>query len=477
MHLNKPFLWGWFSVDILIPTLATFVSLLPNFLVGDSDGLSAILAQRFSIKNFTLMLLFLIIWTGIHQLMGLYTIPPHIPRRTIALQTMLASILGSAFFFLFPLFSNERNRSIWVPVLLFWAAASSLSLIVRLILWPELRHWRRAKTKQSRTIIVGSGPFALRCYSSLTAAKPPQHRVLGFVDSPGGHPVASLVNDRLLGDLTQLDTILMQTAVDEVIIALPIRSCYDAAQRAIHVCENGGVPVGYYVQPFHHAAAGVSYMGERSLQPFLSWYPSRVAELQVLKSFFDLLGASLLLCLLSPLMLLIAIIVVASSPGPAFFVQERYGLNKQRFRMLKFRTMVFDAEKLQTSLEDKNEVQGPVFKIRNDPRTTAVGRFLRKTSLDELPQLINVVKGDMSLVGPRPLPARDVARFSHSWLMRRFSVKPGMTCLWQICGRSNTSFERWIAYDLEYIDNWSPLLDIKILFRTIPAVVRGSGAV
>ena len=476
MYSSKPFLWGWFSIDILIPTLAAFVSLLPQYLFDGSDGLSYILAQRFSIKNFTLMLLFLIIWTGIHQLMGLYAIPPQIHRRILALQTMLASLLGSAFFFLFPLFSNERHRPVYVPVLLFWMAASAISLTVRLLLWPSVRKWRRSKTRQSRTIIVGSGPFALRCYVSLSAAKPSQHRILGFVDSPGAHALAPLVKDRLLGDLTQLDTILMQTAVDEVVIALPIRSCYDAAQNAIHVCENGGVPVGYYVQPFHHAA-GVSYMGERSLQPFLSWYPSRVAELQVLKSFLDLLGASVLLCLLSPLMLLIAVVIVLTSPGPPVFVQERYGLNKQRFRMLKFRTMVVGAEKLQKSLEDKNEAQGPAFKIRNDPRMTAVGRLLRKTSLDELPQLINVIKGDMSLVGPRPLPARDVERFSHSWLMRRFSVKPGMTCLWQICGRSNTSFERWIAYDLEYIDNWSPLLDIKILFRTIPAVVRGSGAV
>jgi exopolysaccharide biosynthesis polyprenyl glycosylphosphotransferase len=476
MYSSKPFLWGWFSVDILIPTLAAFVSLLPEYLLDGSDGLSYVLAQRISIKNFTLMLLFLIIWTGIHQLMGLYAIPPHVQRRILALQTMLASLLGSAFFFLFPLFSHERRRPAYVPVLLFWTAASVISLIVRLMLWPRIREWRRGKTRQNRTIIVGSGPFAVRCYTSLLAARPSQHRILGFVDSPGPHAVTPLVKERLLGDLTQLDTILMQTAVDEVIIALPIRSCYDAAQNAIHVCENGGVPVGYYAQPFHHAA-GVSYMGERALQPFLSWYPSRVAELQVLKTFLDLLGASVLLCLLSPLLLLIAIAIVVTSPGPPVFVQERYGLNKQRFRMLKFRTMVDGAEKLQKSLEDKNEVQGPAFKIRNDPRITPVGRFLRKTSLDELPQLINVIKGDMSLVGPRPLPARDVERFNHSWLMRRFSVKPGMTCLWQICGRSNTSFERWIAYDLEYIDNWSPLLDIKILFRTIPAVVRGSGAV
>jgi lipopolysaccharide/colanic/teichoic acid biosynthesis glycosyltransferase len=139
--------------------------------------------------------------------------------------------------------------------------------------------------------------------------------------------------------------------------------------------------------------------------------------------------------------------------------------------------MVPDAEAQQVTLESQNEAQGPVFKIKNDPRVTSLGRFLRKTSLDELPQLVNVLKGEMSLVGPRPLPLRDIARFNDSWLMRRFSVKPGLTCLWQVRGRSNANFAQWIAYDLEYIDNWSPLLDLKILMMTIPAVVRGSGAI
>jgi lipopolysaccharide/colanic/teichoic acid biosynthesis glycosyltransferase len=144
--------------------------------------------------------------------------------------------------------------------------------------------------------------------------------------------------------------------------------------------------------------------------------------------------------------------------------------------MLKFRTMVSDAEHLQPSLEHLNEAQGPVFKMKNDPRITPIGRILRRTSLDELPQLFNVIKGDMSLVGPRPLPLRDVERFEEAWLKRRFSVKPGITCLWQISGRSNETFDTWIAQDLAYIDNWSFHLDFKILCKTIPAVVRGRGA-
>ena len=159
-----------------------------------------------------------------------------------------------------------------------------------------------------------------------------------------------------------------------------------------------------------------------------------------------------------------------------FFSQERVGLNKRRFRMFKFRTMVAGAERMQKELEARNEADGPVFKIKDDPRITRVGRFLRKFSIDELPQLFNVLVGDMSLVGPRPLPVRDYNGFDQDRQRRRFSVRPGLTCLWQINGRSGISFEHWMDLDMQYIDHWSLWLDLKILLKTIPAVIRGTGA-
>jgi exopolysaccharide biosynthesis polyprenyl glycosylphosphotransferase len=197
----------------------------------------------------------------------------------------------------------------------------------------------------------------------------------------------------------------------------------------------------------------------------------------LLKRAVDLLVATLLLCLLSPLMLTIALAVKLTSSGPVFFTQERYGRNRRRFRIYKFRSMVADAEGLMNSIESLNEAQGPIFKIRKDPRITKVGRLLRRMSLDELPQLFNVITGDMSLVGPRPMSLRDVQRFSEGSLMRRFSVMPGITGLWQVSGRSNTDFDTWIRLDLQYIDQWSPGLDFRILLRTIPAVLSGRGAV
>jgi len=176
------------------------------------------------------------------------------------------------------------------------------------------------------------------------------------------------------------------------------------------------------------------------------------------------------------LMLTIAALIKFTSPGPVIFTQKRIGLNKRLFDLYKFRTMVTNAEELMAELEERNEISGPVFKISRDPRITPLGRLLRKTSLDELPQLLNVLKGDMSLVGPRPLPLRDYAGFEKDWHRRRLSVQPGITCLWQVQGRNSITFERWMELDMEYIDHWSLWLDLKIMLKTIPAVLRGSGA-
>ncbi len=196
----------------------------------------------------------------------------------------------------------------------------------------------------------------------------------------------------------------------------------------------------------------------------------------IVKRLIDIIGSIVALVVLAPVMLITALAIKLTSPGPAIFAQQRLGLNKRRFRMYKFRTMIVNAEACQAGLEHLNEARGPVFKIRNDPRITRIGKVLRRTSIDELPQLFNVLRGEMSLVGPRPLPVRDVARFTEAARMRRFSMRPGLTCLWQIRGRSELGFEEWMRLDLEYIDRWSLALDLLILVRTVPAVVRGVGA-
>lgn len=471
---HSSFIWLWSSLDSAIAAAATLLCLMVVYAGPHATSFSTILSERLSVKNFLLFTLFLVIWTGIHQLSGLYRNPLHASWRSLVLRAASASALGSIFFLLFPLFSHEHEMPLLIPTLIFFCIACSGSLLARSALWPVLSSYAAAQQRRPlRTLIIGSGPIAARLFHSLHSGS--RKSVVGFVDDPGPHTLAETSGDCLLGRFDQLDRVLMSNAIDEVLVALPLRSCYDQMQMSIRVCERAGVPVSYHFQPFSHSL-GFARMEERALQHYISWRPSRVEQSSFAKRTIDTILASAALLCLAPLFAAIAIAIKLTSPGPVFFSQERYGLNKQRFQMLKFRTMVPDAEARQKALESQNEAQGPVFKMKNDPRVTPIGRFLRKTSLDELPQFANVLKGEMSLVGPRPLPLRDVARFSDGCLMRRFSVKPGLTCLWQIKGRSGTTFDQWIAYDLEYIDTWTPMLDAKILLMTIPAVLRGSGA-
>jgi len=276
--------------------------------------------------------------------------------------------------------------------------------------------------------------------------------------------------------LADLGTIISHEPVDEVIVALPLRRRRDLIEKIVEACEEQGIMVRVRTDLFDLRVArpqvdtidGVPVVTIRS-GPDDGWQ-------LVLKRVIDILGSTALLLLLAPLLLLVALLIRLDSPGPVLFMQERVGLNRRRFKLLKFRTMVQEADKKQELFEALNEADGPVFKIKNDPRVTRLGRILRQFSIDELPQLINVLKGEMSLVGPRPLPLRDVKLIDAQWHKRRFSVKPGLTCLWQVNGRSDVSFERWVRMDLEYIDTWSLSLDLKILLKTIPVVFRGSGA-
>jgi exopolysaccharide biosynthesis polyprenyl glycosylphosphotransferase len=246
--------------------------------------------------------------------------------------------------------------------------------------------------------------------------------------------------------------------------------------RVAAICEQHGVIIRFDsdlfdLQKVHSRAE--EFDGE----PQITVYTGTLDGWQVLvKRMQDFVISLVLLVILSPLFLAISILVKLTSDGPVFFLQERVGRNKRRFKILKFRTMVPDAEELMADLEALNELSGPVFKIKNDPRLTPIGRFLRRSSLDELPQLLNVLLGDMSLVGPRPMAVRDFKGFSEDWQRRRFSVPPGITCLWQINGRNSIPFQEWMEMDMQYIAEWSLWLDLKILLRTIPAVWKGTGA-
>lgn len=322
-------------------------------------------------------------------------------------------------------------------------------------------------------LIVGSRKKAIAAYKTLQHQSACRGRVLGFLDPDRSH--AKYLPSDYLGSLDELEGILMWQPVDRVYLALPLNSHYQTVQQAIRICERVGVEYSFSSDVFETRLARGARFRLKEVRGFVQHVVREDYEI-LIKRALDLAAACVLLGLLSPLFLAISLAVKVTSSGPVFFTQERYGRNRRLFRIYKFRSMVANAEGMMKSIEDLNEAQGPIFKIRRDPRVTRVGRFLRRTSLDELPQLINVIKGDMSLVGPRPMSRRDVHRFSEARLMRRFSVMPGITGLWQVSGRSNTDFDTWIKLDLRYIDHWSLKLDLRILLRTIPTVLTGRGA-
>jgi exopolysaccharide biosynthesis polyprenyl glycosylphosphotransferase len=248
-------------------------------------------------------------------------------------------------------------------------------------------------------------------------------------------------------------------------------------EYVIRACELEGVEV-WLVADFFSTQISRTTLDEMLGRPLLVFSSTPEASWRVVaKQVMDAVGSLLLLIMLAPLFLAVALLIKATSPGPILFRQQRSGLNGRPFTIYKFRTMVTNAEQFKHELAAMNEMSGPVFKVTNDPRITATGRFLRKYSLDELPQLFNVLRGEMSLVGPRPLPVDEVKRFEDLAHRRRLSVKPGLTCIWQVRGRNHINdFHEWVRLDLEYIDNWSLGMDFKILLLTIPAVFRGTGA-
>jgi exopolysaccharide biosynthesis polyprenyl glycosylphosphotransferase len=252
---------------------------------------------------------------------------------------------------------------------------------------------------------------------------------------------------------------------------------FENVENVIKLCELEGVEAWLVADFFATQIARASF-DELLGHPLIVFRTTPEASWQMLaKSLIDFFGALVLIVIGSVIMIPVAILVKLTSPGPVFFRQQRSGLNGAPFEILKFRTMVTNAEQFKHELAAMNEMSGPVFKVTNDPRVTPIGKWLRKWSLDELPQLFNVLRGEMSLVGPRPLPVDEVKRFNDLAHRRRLSVKPGLTCIWQVRGRNKISdFKEWVRLDLEYIDNWSIWLDFKILLLTIPAVFSGSGA-
>ena len=459
--------------------IVVFAFVLTAFvIVKAEDGLSLVrfLAVRTRVANFLIFVLALFICHVVFQICGLYRSRRFSNRRLEIVDVVKAMTINMACFVALASFFSIHMITIQFSGI-FWVFSTLLLTTGRLAI-RRLAGYLRIQGRDLRfMLILGTNPRAVEFARKLLETPERGYRLLGFVDDDWpGMDEFRRAGFNVVSDCAGLAEYLRRNVVDEVAIYLPFGSYYRHSSEVASLCEKHGITMRlnsdvfglkttrWRAEEFDGDQYIATYTGSSELWP------------RTAKRGLDIIVAAAAVLFFSPILLIAAMAINLTSPGPVFFLQERIGLNKRRFKIFKFRTMVPDAERMIFSLEKQNEAAGPVFKIKSDPRITPIGKFLRKSSIDELPQLFNVLRGDMSLVGPRPLPVRDYEGFNEDWQRRRFSVKPGITCLWQVNGRSEISFNEWMLLDLQYMDEWSLWLDLKILARTVPAVFRGAGA-
>jgi len=479
MSDRRQFLVRAYKIFDLLVMLFCFVlaTLITNPRLSGFGSIQEFLSVRIKMVNFVLFLGLVLFWYTTMKFFTLYQSKRLSNRWKEIFDVIKATLSGSVMIYLAGLFFHIEI--ITLPfVAVFWISAAALMIVSRLILRWFLGWVRRRGRNLRNILIVGTNPRSLEFARSLESKQELGYRIIGFVDTDWEGTTDFLENGyKIVSDFERFPSYLRENVIDEVIISLPLKSYYKTASEIAALSQAHGIVVRSLPNIFDLKTSRTKTESIEGL-PLISSYIGAMEGWQVeVKRLLDILFSSLALIGLSPLLLITAITIKLTSKGPVFFIQERLGINKRRFRMVKFRTMIPGAEQKQDELEELNEACGPVFKIKKDPRITPLGKIVRKLSIDELPQLFNVFKGDMSLVGPRPLPIRDYNGFSEDWHRRRFSVRPGITCLWQVNGRCDVSFEEWMELDMKYIDNWSLWMDFKILALTIPAVIKGSGAV
>jgi len=367
---------------------------------------------------------------------------------------------------------NDQISRLWIALV---GAFACVLLLSEKIALRTVSRWIRSKGYNYRNLlIVGTHPGAIALADSIRDHRYWGYRILGLIAHPGADTADVPERYKVLGTIDGIMPIVHGEAVDDVLFCVGRRDLNRLEDLFLALSEQG-ICTRFALNLFPHARVPAR-LEDLDGTPVLTfstlpegWFPMAA------KRASDVVIGAVLLMLTLPIVLAIGLAIKLTSGGRVVYRQTRCGLNGRRFTLYKFRTMVEDAEERKRDLMHLNEMNGPVFKVSKDPRVTKLGRILRRFSLDELPQLWNVVRGDMSLVGPRPPIPEEVAQYQR-WQRRRLSMKPGLTCLWQISGRNQVDFDRWIELDLEYIDSWSPWLDFKILAKTVPAVLSGRGA-
>jgi exopolysaccharide biosynthesis polyprenyl glycosylphosphotransferase len=432
-------MYGWREIMGLLALIMGWMVIFSSIIHYDANRFTTLLSSIWSLVKATTCSAFLLFVIGVS--LGISKLPPEV-------------------------------------ILLFWASTTLAGIASRIVLRWILTAVRKSGFNCRQVAFVGTDAHALELAREVEAHPELGCRVVGFISDDAkliGNPVAPGALWQVVGSIDNIKEFLETKSVDEAIICLSVKDSFNQIYNVFELCRELGVVVRLI--PRESELTVLSRLQIESFGDYrvVTFFREKLLLQLLLKRIMDVVISAIALVLLSPLMLVIAAIIKSTSPGPVFFVQERVGMNRRKFKLLKFRSMVADAEKRKQELEALNEMDGPVFKVKNDPRVTPIGRFIRKTSIDELPQLINVLKGEMSLVGPRPPLPNEVDQYE--WLhRRRLSIKPGITCLWQVNGRNTVTFVKWMEMDKEYVENWSIWLDIKILLRTLPVVLLRHGA-
>ena len=426
-----------------------------------------------SLKKYSVVLfLAVFVWGGMLYLNNMYG-----SMRRKALLEIIWIVIKSAFFsvvvfgamiFFFKLkFVSRMFFAIFMTV------SPVFILLEKIAVFNIMHYVRKQGYNFRRLLIVGTGRRAANFIDKVKNRSEWGLKILGVVCDEPGREVKNVKGIDVIGTIGDMPSILSERVVDEVVFVVP-RSRLNYIEKAIYTCELKGVKATVAVDLFNLKLAK-SRQTEIDGMPLLTFETTVAREWEFfIKRAADVVFSGCALIILSPLFVFTALMVKLTSYGPVLFVQKRVGLNGRKFALYKFRTMYKRASEKLTELEVMNEMSGPVFKMKKDPRITRVGKILRKFSIDEFPQFFNVLLGHMSLIGPRPPLPEEVAKYEF-WQSRRLSMRPGLTCLWQISGRNKVDFNEWMKLDLKYMDNWSLWIDFKIFVKTIPVVLFGIG--
>jgi exopolysaccharide biosynthesis polyprenyl glycosylphosphotransferase len=463
-------------IDTVLLTGSFGVAVLLTSFHANAASLESFLSMRMKLGNFAVFIGMVLLWRIGFSVCGLYRSTSQPFSRDRLRDTFLATTAAVIAVGALGYFADISL--VTLPFLVVFGALANGTVLGARLLLVSLQALRQSTGLQRRVLVVGTGPQAIRFARRIEEDPDEFSSVIGFCDEPWqGLTEFEASGLELVTEPKTFRKFLREHVVDEVAIAVPPSTLNRYESDMLLACEEHGVTVRFLSSILTDLGVGAQAGATLGDSVILSWFNGKVDERQLwAKRLIDIVVSGSLLIVAIPLLVAVGIAIRRDSPGRVIFQQTRVGLNKRLFRMYKFRSMVSNAEEQMAEVEHLNELDGPVFKIEDDPRVTRIGQWLRATSIDELPQLINVFKGEMSLVGPRPLPLRDFEGFDDDRYRRRFSVAPGLTGLWQVSGRSLVDFDDWMELDLEYLDNWSLALDLTILLRTIPTVLKRVGA-